>query len=56
MVWDGPYIKKPDSLIDPWGNPYGYKAPGLHSEYDIFTLGSDSKEGGDGDARDIGNW
>src|SRR5882724_11845400 len=20
--WDGPYVQKADSLIDPWGNPY----------------------------------
>lgn len=54
--WDGPYIVKRDSLIDPWGKPYLYKIPGRSAEYDVYTLGSDQKEGGEGDAADIGNW
>lgn len=55
-AWDGPYIKKSASLTDPWGRSYAYRNPGQHSEYDIFTLAADNKEGGDGDASDIGNW
>lgn len=51
--WDGPYIKKKDSLIDPWGEPYKYRVPGKNGEYDVFTFGSDKKEGGEGDASDI---
>lgn len=54
--WDGPYVQKKDSLIDPWGRAYLYKQPGQHRDFDIYTLGADGKEGGDGDARDIGNW
>jgi general secretion pathway protein G len=54
--WDGPYVQKQDSLIDPWGNPYLYKHPGKHHDIDVYTLGSDGKEGGEGDASDIGNW
>jgi general secretion pathway protein G len=54
--WDGPYVKKRDSLSDPWGHPYRYRFPGTHGEYDVFTWGSDNKEGGDDDAQDIGNW
>jgi general secretion pathway protein G len=54
--WDGPYLQKSDSLLDPWGRPYLYKHPGTHRDVEIFTLGSDGKEGGEGDARDIGNW
>lgn len=55
--WDGPYLKKRDSLIDPWGHPYLYRFPGQHGgEYDIYTLGSDNREGGEGDAADVGNW
>lgn len=53
-TWDGPYIKKKESLIDPWGEPYKYKVPGASAEYDIYSLGSDKKEGGEGDAGDIG--
>ena len=54
--WDGPYVQKKDSLVDPWGRPYLYKHPGVHRDVDIYTLGSDGKEGGNGDASDIGNW
>ena len=54
--WDGPYLKKRDSLTDPWGHPYLYRHPGQKGDFDIYTLGSDQKQGGEGDARDIGNW
>jgi general secretion pathway protein G len=52
--WDGPYIKKEASLTDPWGQPYQYAHPGRSGEYDIFSLGSDGREGGEGDAADVG--
>lgn len=47
-----------DSLQkDPWGNDYHYVYPGAHGkEYDLFTLGADNQEGGEGDNADIGNW
>jgi len=54
--WDGPYIKKEASLIDPWGAPYGYSLPGKRGEYDLYTFGADKKEGGEGESRDVGNW
>jgi general secretion pathway protein G len=55
--WDGPYLKKKASLTDPWGQPYLYRFPGQKgSEYDIYSLGADHREGGEGDALDIGNW
>lgn len=53
-AWDGPYIKKKESLIDPWGEPYQYRHPGTGKEYDIYSLGSDKKDGGEGDAGDVG--
>lgn len=50
----GGYIKRlPD---DPWGNPYHYEAPGKHGPVDIYSLGADGREGGDGQNADIGNW
>ena len=55
-AWDGPYIQRRDSLMDPWSTPYLYKTPGHAGEFDVYTLGSDHREGGDGDARDVGNW
>ena len=53
--WEGPYLKK-DVPRDPWGNPYQYKAPGDHGEYDLWSLGSDNAPGGDGEAGDITSW
>ncbi len=53
--WDGPYLKK-GLPPDPWGNPYIYKQPGDHGEYDIISYGKDGIAGGTGDAADIGNW
>ena len=42
---------------DPWGNDYQYVNPGAHGlEYDLFTLGADGQEGGEGVNADIGNW
>jgi general secretion pathway protein G len=41
---------------DPWGNDYRYLYPGAHKDYDLFTLGADNQEGGDGVNADIGNW
>jgi general secretion pathway protein G len=42
---------------DPWGNDYQYVSPGQHGmEYDLFTLGADAQEGGEGINADIGNW
>lgn len=54
--WDGPYIKKAASLTDAWGRPFRYRSPGQNSEYDVYTLGADDKEGGAGNDSDIGNW
>ena len=54
-AWNGPYLKNRESLIDPWGTPYVYRSPGEHGEYDLYTLGADGKEGGDGEDRDITN-
>ncbi len=54
--WNGPYLKKADSLIDPWGRPYEYRSPGQHGQYDLYTLGSDGLEGGEGEDADVTNW
>ena len=54
--WDGPYLKKADSLIDPWGRPYIYRFPGQHGDYDLYTLGADDQEGGEGENQDLTSW
>ena len=54
--WRGPYIKM--LRPDPWGNPYQYRAPGIHhtSSFDLWSRGAGGADGGEGDAADIGNW
>lgn len=54
--WNGPYLKKASGLVDPWGSKYVYLVPGKHGEADVYTLGSDHAEGGEGEAKDVGNW
>ncbi|MFB5142256.1 type II secretion system major pseudopilin GspG [Vibrio diabolicus] len=51
---DGGYIKRLPN--DPWGNQYQYLSPGDNGTIDIFTLGADGQEDGEGPAADIGNW
>ena len=53
--WNGPYIKDPKSLKDPWGRDFVYKSPGDKGAYDLLSLGADGKEGGDGENRDVRN-
>ncbi|MFN3400989.1 MAG: type II secretion system major pseudopilin GspG [Ferrovibrio sp.] len=54
--WNGPYVKKDSSLLDPWGQRYQYRSPGEHGDYDLFTLGADKTQGGTGENADVGNW
>jgi general secretion pathway protein G len=53
--WKGPYLKN-TVPADPWGQPYRYRSPGEHGDYDIHSLGADGREGGSGDAADIKSW
>lgn len=41
---------------DPWGMDYQYISPGTNGAYDLYSLGSDGREGGDGDAADLSVW
>lgn len=52
--WKGPYLDRLPK--DPWGKPYIYQQPGQRGAFDISSLGSDGKAGGEGEAADIGNW
>jgi general secretion pathway protein G len=52
--WRGPYL---DDVVplDPWGNAYRYSTPGAGLQpFALYSLGSDGRAGGDGDAKDIG--
>ena len=55
-AWNGPYLKNRDALTDPWGKQYVYRSPGEHGDYDLYTLGADGKEGGEGEDKDLTNW
>ncbi|MCP4276640.1 MAG: type II secretion system major pseudopilin GspG [Gammaproteobacteria bacterium] len=41
---------------DSWGNEYNYRSPGQNGDYDLYSLGRDGQEGGEGIDADIGNW
>jgi len=52
--WRGPYLDGAVPL-DPWGSPYQYGIPGAGGQgFALYSLGADSKRGGEGDAADIG--
>jgi len=52
--WKGPYIESKTVPLDPWGNPYQYKNPGVKNadRFDLWSWGPDGRESAD----DIGNW
>jgi len=54
--WNGPYLKKNDIPVDPWGNTYHYRSPGEHSDYDLYSFGRDNAEGGEGEDQDVVSW
>lgn len=51
----GGYLKRVPA--DPWGHPYIYLAPGLHSQdFDLISYGADGQAGGEGVDADINSW
>lgn len=54
--WNGPYLKKNVIRLDPWGIPYQYRAPGQFGDFDLWSLGADKREGGDGENSDVRSW
>ena len=54
--WNGPYLKKKRVPVDPWGNDYHYQYPGENGVYDLYSLGSDNMEGGEGNDADVVSW
>lgn len=49
------YLKKVP--LDPWGNPYVYLSPGLHSQnYDLICYGADGQTGGEDFNADLNSW
>ena len=47
-TWDGPYLAK-QLPKDPWQRSYVYRYPGMHGEFDLFSLGADGTEGNEDD-------
>lgn len=47
--WNGPYLKDEKDLLDSWGRPFRYEAPGHMNKtyYDLWSLGPDGLEGTD---------
>jgi general secretion pathway protein G len=53
--WFGPYVKKPQMLVDPWGQPYQYHTRQETSGFALYSLGADNAPGGQGEGQDITN-
>lgn len=53
--WRGPYIRQEKHLRDPWGHNFLYRTPGRSGPFDVYSLGADGREGGEGDAADVAN-
>jgi general secretion pathway protein G len=55
--WRGPYLRSVVP-VDPWGRSYFYVAPGRvnPSAYDLYSLGRDGTEGGEGEDADVTSW
>lgn len=54
--WNGPYVRKANTIIDPWRRPYIYVMPGEHGDFDLSSLGADGQEGGEGEDKDLTSW
>ncbi|MCB2101835.1 MAG: type II secretion system major pseudopilin GspG [Rhodobacterales bacterium] len=51
--WNGPYLTKKEVPLDPWGNPYTYRLGDGGKDFEIYTLGADNAEGGEGENADV---
>jgi len=52
----GGYLERNSVPVDPWGEPYKFLNPGIKGEIDVFSLGRDKANGGEGPDADIGSW
>ena len=51
--WNGPYVDRASSIIDPWGNEYVYTVSDDGDTIEVSSLGRDGAEGGDGEDADV---
>jgi len=54
--WNGPYLRKRALPLDPWGHAYQYRLPEHGGVFDIYSLGADDVEGGEGENQDVVSW
>ena len=55
--WNGPLFAQEPRPQGPWGNDYQYRSPGQHGgAFDLYALGADNAEGGDGENQDVVSW
>lgn len=47
-----------DNKADPWGNKYIYNRPASRSDapFEVYTLGEDGRQGGEGPNADVYSW
>ena len=50
------YLKARSVPKDPWGNEYRYISPGSRGAYDLYSLGADGEQGGEGADADVVSW
>ncbi len=58
--WCGPYLSDTGTMADAWGRRFHYVRPGGSANpprpYDLWSLGADGAEGGQGPDADILSW
>ena len=57
--WRGPYLENPKAIEDAWGREFLYVTPGPGDpprSYDLWSLGADGAEGGEGPDADLLYW
>lgn len=51
--WAGPYVRREEQLVDPWGRQLLYKPVGGKVGFELKSLGADGAEGGSAEDADI---
>ncbi len=55
-AWSGPYLKVDRVPPIRGGSPTDYRSPGQRAAFDIYSLGADNREGGEGEDQDVASW
>jgi general secretion pathway protein G len=53
--WRGPYLRKSEAIVDPWGRPFVFRRPGQSGPYEVVSYGADGQPGGTGEDIDVSN-